>query len=228
VIPIIHSSKREEWLAARDSMFCASEIAQLLCEGYAKTEAERAAQRQVCITAKALRERFPQEESMDTASKLEPFVLGMARDLWWPDLPELGASSLVLDGWLYQDGRLACLGATPDALVVGGGDHPLAVVDCKISATKAQEDIKPKKDGSPSEASFANGCPIYYAIQLQSQMAVTGAQEGWLVVLHHQYPPGLKLRRYHVPRHPLLIERIRREVASSWTEVEAIREGRSV
>jgi uncharacterized protein (DUF2267 family) len=200
-------------------MFCASEIAQLLCEGYAKTEAERAAQRQVCITAKALRERFPQEESMDLASRLEPSVLQMAREDWWPELRN--------DGWLYQDARLSVLGATPDA-VIGDHEAPFAVVDCKISATKAQEDIKPKKDGSPSEASFANGCPLHYSLQLQSQMAVTGAREGWLVVLHTQYPPGMRLRRYKVERHPLVIERIRREVGTAWTEVQAIREGRAV
>lgn len=216
--PIIHSSDRENWLSARDNMFCASEIAHLLCEGYAKTEAEKASQRSVCITAKALRERFPQEESLQLAGQLEVFALGLARDLWWP--------TLIMDGWLCQDATLPVLGATPDARVVGEGGTTLAVVDCKISSTKAQEDIKPKKDGSPSEASFANGCPIYYAIQLQSQMAVTGAAEGWLVVLHTAYPPGLKFRRYHVPRHEGVIARIRREVHSSWREVESIRTGK--
>lgn len=215
---IIHSSDREAWLAARDDMFCASEIAQLLGEGYAKTEAEKAGQRGVCITAKALRERFPQEESLQIAGKLESFALGLARELWWP--------TLTLDGWLYQDASQASLGATPDARVIGECDTTLAVVDCKISSTKAQEDIKPKKDGSPSEAAFANGCPLYYAIQLQSQMAVTGAAEGWLVVLHTAYPPGLKLRRYHVPRHEGVIARIRREVHSGWLEVESIRTGK--
>lgn len=216
--PIIHSADRENWLAARDDMFCASEIAQLLCEGYAKTEAERAAQRGVAITAKALRERFPQEESLQLAGQLEEFALGLAKELWWP--------TLTLDGWLYQDATQASLGATPDARVPGEGGTTLAVVDCKISSTKAQEDIKPKKDGSPSEAAFANGCPIYYSIQLLSQMAVTGAAEGWLVVLHTAYPPGLKLRRYHVARHDGVIARIRREVHSAWHEVESIRTGK--
>lgn len=229
--PIIHSSQRDAWLAARDDMWCASEIAMLLNEGYAKNEAERAAQRGVAITAKALRERFPEEESLQLAGKLETFALGLARDLWWPNLR--------MDGYLYQDATLPVLGATPDAVIpdesplaLGDGAEPvwegppLAVVDCKISSTKAQEDIKPKKDGTPSEAAFANGCPLYYAVQLLSQMAVTGAAEGWLVVLHTSYPPGLKLRRYHVARHEGVIARIRREVASAWLEVEAIRAGK--
>lgn len=217
---LIHSSNRESWLAARDDMFCASEIARLLCEGYAKSEQERANQRSVMITEKALRSRLEPDEHMETANQLESAVLQMAGAKWWP-------GQLDLDGWLYQSSELSMFGATPDACIMVDGKHS-AVIDLKISASRAQEDCKPKKDGSPSEASYANGCPIYYQIQLQAQMAVTGASEGWLVVLHLQYPPGMKLRRYHVQRHEGVIARIRREVQSAWSDVIAIREGRHV
>jgi hypothetical protein len=217
--PIIHSSKREDLLNARDGYFCASEIAQLLNEGYAKTETERAAQRGVCITAKALRERFePDEElgeTMEIASWMEPLVLERARLKWWPE------ADFRLDGWLRQDQACARHAATPDA-IVWNGEQALEVVDCKVSATQAQEDCKPG-----SAAAFASGAPLYLALQLQSQMAVTGAQVGWNVVLHRG-GRSLKLRRYRVDRHPAAIARIYREVTSAWSEVESIREGRNV
>jgi hypothetical protein len=198
-------------------MFCASEIAQLLCEGYAKTEAEKAGQRGVCITAKALRERFEPEdelaETMEIASWMEPHVLEQARLKWWPE------ADFRLDGWLRQDPTCARHGATPDA-IIWNGDQAIEVVDCKVSATQAQDDCKPG-----STAAFAAGSPLYLALQLQSQMAVTGAQVGWNVVLHRG-GRSLKLRRYRVERHPLVIARIYREVQSAWAEVEALRGGK--
>jgi predicted phage-related endonuclease len=212
---LVHSSDRDAWLAARRELITGSDVARLLCEGYAKTEAEKAGQRGQLIMEKAgLAEEWEGDERTELAGMLEEAVIGIARKRFGWDIRPHGA--LVVDSVCTR------LGATPDSIVKSPwGD---ATVNVKISSAQPPEDCKPRKDGSPSTAAYANGVPLYYQLQLQAEMAVLGLQHSALLVLHHGN--GLKLRSYYVARHEGVIARIRREVDKVWREIEALREGR--
>jgi hypothetical protein len=212
----IHSSDRDAWLAARRELITASDVARLLCEGYAKTDKEREQQRAQLIMEKAgLADEWKGDERTELAGLLEDAVIGVAaKRFGWKLEPY---------GLLKVDSVCKRLGGTPDAILIGPfGD---LVVNVKISSASPPEDIKPtRKDGTPSEAAYLHGPPLYYQLQLQAEMAVTGMQHSGLLVLHHGR--GLKLRGYYVPRHEQVIARIRREVDLAWTEVEALRAGK--
>ena len=79
--------------------------------------------------------------------------------------------------------------------------------------------------GEPSGAMFANGIPIYYQLQLQAQMAVTGTRHAALLVLHHADSVGLKLRAYYMPRHDPVVQRIRSEAIRFVADLEKLKAG---
>lgn len=126
-------------------------------------------------------------------------------------------------GLLIEDPVCPQLAATPDFLM----DTPWgsAVVQTKGTTSQAQEDTKAKKNGQPSEATYANGIPFYYQLQIQAELAVTGLQWGALLVLHAA--SGMfKLRSYPVRRHDLVIARLRAEAPKVIAEAEALKAGR--
>jgi hypothetical protein len=212
----VHQSDREAWLEARKPLITASDCAMLLCENYEKNEANRPAQRGKVIMAKAgLSDPWEGNETTDIASRLEIPVIDMARDILDIDI--------VPHGWLDVDAVEPRLGATSDAMWrIGDGSIP---VNVKVSSCTPPELCKPRKDGSPSEAAFANGIPMYYRVQLQAEMAVHNASHAGLLVLHHDQA-NLRLRLYIEPRHDGVIARIRHEVARAWLEIEALRNGK--
>lgn len=131
---------------------------------------------------------------------------------------------LVLCGELLVDSQCTDLGCTPDYLM----DTPwgLAVVQVKATTSKAQEDVNPVlKDGSPSTAAYAFGPPLDYQLQVQTEMAVTGARLGCLLVGHFG-PPGFKVRAYPILRSEIAIARIRAEARVFMRDVRTIREGK--
>jgi predicted phage-related endonuclease len=211
----IHQDQRTEWLAARQEAFGASDVARLLGEGYAKTELERAQQRGRLIMEKAgLADQFEGNETTEIGALLEMPLLDIARKRYGLTIEPCGL-------WTTHP-SIAHLGCTPDAFIVTSvGKFP---VNCKVTSAAAQEDCKPKKDGSASGAAYAAGIPIYHAIQLNAEMMVTGADHAGLLVLHAN--AGLKLRLYVQPRHSGLSDRIRAEVERGWADVEALRAGK--
>lgn len=210
-----HQDDRAAWLAARQEAFGASDVSRLLGEGYAKNEAERASQRGLVIMEKAgLAEQFEGNETTEMGTLLELPLLDIAAK-------RLGLTIEPCGIWTLHP-EIARLGATPDAFIVtSAGKLP---VNVKVTSAAAQEDCKPKKDGTLSGAAYAAGIPLYHAIQLNAEMMVVGAQHAGLLVLHAN--AGLKLRLYMQPRHSGLSDRIRAEVERGWVEVEALRAGK--
>jgi predicted phage-related endonuclease len=220
---VIHQSDRETWLAARNELITASDVASLLGENYAKNDAERVQQRSRIIMQKAgLAEGWEGNETTELASELEESVIAIARKRFGIDIRATGV--------LQRDDVEPRLGATTDSvwqiesLLLEEGAW-FCPVNVKVSSCAPPEECKSRKDGTPSQAAFANGVPLYYQLQLQAEMAVTGAHHGCLLVLHHDQA-NLRLRMYSVPRHDGVIARIRSEVAKAWVEIEALRAGK--
>lgn len=213
-----------EWHAARRELFGASEVADLLRAGYIdtklhRTDAEQATaretQRSLVIQRKVgVAEDWPGNETTDVGNDFEPGFINHARRRW--------GMVLVPYGELLIDSECRRLGCTPDFYT----DTPWgrALVQCKMTTSQAQEDCKTKKDGSPSEATYASGPPTRYLIQKQGELAVTALGWNALLVMHCA-GGAFKGRLYPVQRHEGLIRRIRDEVARAWLEVEALRRG---
>lgn len=210
-----HQDDRQAWLAARQEAFGASDVARLLGEGYAKSEADRAAQRGLVIMEKAgLAEQFEGNETTEMGTLLELPLLDIASK-------RLGLKIEPCGTWMLHP-TIPRLGATPDAFIVtSAGKMPINV---KVTSAAAQEDCKPKKDGTPSGAAYAGGAPLYHRIQIMAEAMVVGSEHAGLLVLHAN--AGLKLRLYIQPRHSGLCDRIRAEVERGWVDVEALRAGK--
>lgn len=216
----VHQSDRERWKEARRPLITASDVANLLCESYAKTEAERAQQRDQLIMRKAeLADDWEGNENTELASELEIPVIHAAAKRW--------GISISPHGWLDVDCECKRLGATSDAIWYPRSDGVggFIPVNVKVSSCKPHEDCKPLKSGEPSTAAFAAGIPLYYRLQLQAEMAVHGTQHAGLLVLH--YDRSLKLRMYIQSRHEAVIARIRSEVDRAWDDIEKLKAGKA-
>lgn len=221
--PIMHGTP--EWIAARREFIGGSEIADIMLQGYIDTklhktaaaqEAARVTARHQVIMRKAgLAEEWTGNETSHVGSDFEPGFVNLARRKWGWELKTWG--SLVYD---KLQPRLAC---TPDFYV----DSPWGrgLVQCKMSTASAAEDCKPKKDGSPSEATYADGPPLRYVLQCQAEMACTGLGWATLLVLHAANGQ-FKLAPYCLRRHDGVVLAIRRAVATAWVQVELMRSGR--
>lgn len=211
----IHQDDRAAWLAARMDAFGASDIPRLLCEGYAKNDAERAAQRGQLLMEKAgLAESFEGNETTELGTLLELPLLDIASKRFGLRIEPCGL-------WTLNTG-ISRLGCTPDAFIVtSAGKFP---VNVKVTSAAPMDECKPKKDGSPSGAAYADGIPLYHRIQLLAEMMVMEAQHAGLLVLHAS--AGLKMRLYIQPRHDGLCSRIAAEVERGWADVESLRMGR--
>jgi hypothetical protein len=101
----------------------------------------------------------------------------------------------------------------------------LTVVQTKDTTAAAQEDCRPRRDGSPSEAAYASGPPLYYTLQVQAELACMGLEWGALLVLHAAQG-AKKLRAYPVRRHDGAIKRIRDEAVLTMLDVERLKQGK--
>lgn len=200
------------WHETRWSLLTASDVPYALCEGWAKTEAERAQQRAVLRTNKLLRqEEAERPEHLAVAQCMEAGVLEYLR---------------VVLGWRVERSQELCLdthcqllGATVDAVrtLDDGSEED---VEIKVSAAAAPEDCR-----EGGNATWALGCPAWFRLQNLAQMAVSGRPRGQIVVLHHADRHGLKIRITENARSELLIQRIRETTVSFWSEVERLRNG---
>ena len=206
----ISSDNREAWLAARKQYVCGSEVAAMLGESpYA--DATRGS---VVMEKAGLADPFVGTEQTKLGNYLEPAVAEFVRREWgWV---------LIRCGELIRDAESECLAATPDYLVLT--PWGIGSVQIKCTVAMAQEDCKPRKDGQPSTAAYANGAPLHHQLQQQAELACLGLEWSTLLVLHAA-GPGMKVRAYSTRRHEGVIARIRGEAAALMAEVKALREG---
>lgn len=206
----ISSDNREAWLAARKQYVCGSEVAAMLVESpYA--DATRGS---VVMEKCGLADPFIGTEQTKLGNYLEPAVAEFATREWgW---------ILIRCGELIADSECPYLAATPDYLVLT--PWGVASVQIKCTVAMAQEDCKPRKNGEPSTASYAQGAPLHHQLQQQAELACLGLEWSTLLVLHAA-GAGMKVRSYPVRRHEGVIARIRSEAAALMGEVKAVLEG---
>jgi predicted phage-related endonuclease len=199
---------RELWLERRTHYVTASDVAALLGENKHKTREK------LMLEKRGLLAGFQGNEYTELASEFEEPLFKVARRRYgWA----LFANGLEL----HVDKECSRLAATPDAMMAT--PWGLAVVQTKWSTCQAQKDISPiTKKGKPSEATYLNGPPLNYQLQVQAEMACTGAEHAVLLVMHTCPPKGLTLVPYYVPRHVGAISRIRREINLFWNEIEGL------
>jgi predicted phage-related endonuclease len=192
---LIHQSDREKWLEARKGFVTASNAAVVLGKSKYKTREQLLME----YAGLAYPDFDPSSESTHIGLAMESATMDLARNLWgWP---------LEDDGWLTPDPAGSPLAATPDCIMHTPWGS--AVVNLKVTTAQAMEDCKPLKNGQPSTARFAQGCPIDYALQLQCEMACTGMQ--WAAILAIHCNVGFKMRAYPVRRNDIVIAMLRRE-----------------
>jgi hypothetical protein len=213
---VVHQSDdRDGWLTARRELITASDVSRLLCVGWAKSEQDAKQQRSQLVMEKAgLAEGFSGSETTDIGTELELPLLQIAGK----------RMGLTIEpcGMLMRHPTIERLGATPDAFIVTRyGKFP---VNAKVTSAQPPEQCKPRRDGKPSEAAYANGLPLYHRVQSIAEAMVCGSSHGMMCVLHCS--GGLTLRMYCQPRHPQLEARIEREIVAAWGEIESLREGR--
>jgi len=109
----------------------------------------------------------------------------------------------------YDDDECHRLGATPDYFLVrGGGEYPAEIKNASWGSFKDHWLIH---DDGFTEA------PLRFQLQVQTQLACTGAQGGLLIALIS----GDRIVRCEVPRHEEAIAEIRRRVTDFWSSIEA-------
>ena len=205
---IADSSDRPTWLAARQNYVGSSDVAAMLGESKYMDRA------QLIMLKAGLAEPFQGNETTRHGMYMEPYFIGAAR----------GEFGWVLEpyGLLVEDRECPALAATPD--FVARTPWGLALVQTKFVTSQAQEDVKPRRDGKPSEAAFANGAPLYYQLQQQAELACTGLEWNALLVLHAA-GAGFKLRSYLTRRHAGVVSRLRAEATRLMADVEALKAG---
>lgn len=143
------------------------------------------------------------DERVQAGFFLEPSIAAWANHKWGWDL-------------------IKSPGYTPHPRIAGMG----ASLDYVSASTGAPVDIK-NIDGlifrDPEHGWFFDGefivdAPVHYVIQMQAQMACTGARDAWLVPM----VAGNHLFRFHIERHDALIARLESEVERFW---QSIRDG---
>jgi predicted phage-related endonuclease len=108
----------------------------------------------------------------------------------------------------FMDDECVGLGATPDYFLVRGeSEFPAEIKNASWGAFKDKWTIH--EDGY-SEA------PLPFQLQLQTQLACTGAAAGLLIAL----VSGDRIVRCEIPRHDEAIAEIRRRVRAFWDSIE--------
>lgn len=121
---------------------------------------------------------------------------------------ELYDYKLVEAGAYYTDDECPGLGCTPDYFLVReGGEFPAEVKNASWGAFKDHWIIHPDGFTEP---------PLRFSLQVQVQLACTGAAAGLLIALIS----GDRIVRCEIPRHDEAISEIRRRVAAFWNSIE--------
>ena len=122
---------------------------------------------------------------------------------------ELYGYALTKADAYYTDDECPGLGATPDYFLVRqGGEFPAEVKNASWGAFK--DDWIIHEDGFTEP-------PLRFQLQVQTQLACTGAVAGLLIALIS----GDRIVRCEIPRHDEAIAEIRRRVRAFWDSIEA-------
>lgn len=145
-------------------------------------------------------EEFETERTL-AGQFLEPAIAAWANHKWQWDL-------------------VKSVGYTPHPSVPGMG----ASLDYVVQSTGEPVDIKNVdglifKDEWIADGDFVHEAPLHLTLQIQAQIACSGASAGWLVAC----VAGNRLYRHRIERHDGVIARLETEVAEFWA---SIREGR--
>ena len=207
---VADSRDRKSWLSARMDYVCSSECSAML--GESRGTLDRA---HLVMLKAGLAEPWAGNETTRIGRHMEPFFVEAAKDLLGWKLEPFG--------YLVRDPVCHYLAATPDFL--SHTPWGLALVQTKVTTARAQEDCRPRKDGSPSDATYASGPPIYFVIQQQAELACMALEWSALLVLHAA-AGGLKLRAYATRAHHGVIARIRAEAPKVMADANALKAGR--
>jgi putative phage-type endonuclease len=153
-----------KWHEVRTASLGASEVAAVL--GLSEWQTPLS----VYMTKMGVRNQIPENLSY-FGHKLEPVIAQWIRDKH----PEVGE---VSDGFSARSVEFPWLTSTPDRLTfdpVTGGPVP---IELKTSSAFSRE-------------KWADGVPLVYQVQVQTQMLVIGAAYAWLAVLHGGNEPEL-------------------------------------
>lgn len=205
---VADSRDRDAWLAARKNYVCSSECAAML--GESKYQ-DRAA---LVMLKAGLAEPFLGNETTRHGLYMEPYFIGAAKGEFGWELEPFGK--------LVEDAECSALAATPDFIMTT--PYGRALVQTKFVTSQAHEDVRPRKDGKPSEAAFAGGAPLYYQLQQQAELACTGLEWSSLLVLHAA-GAGFKLRSYVTRRHEAVIARLRAEAPKVLADAMTLKAG---
>lgn len=197
-----HSSDRQAWLAERRRYLTSSDVAAVM--GHSKF----ATRGTVVLDKLGLADEWEGSEQTDLGLDLEPAIAAAAKRRWGWDMRHHGE--------LIADAHCPDLAATPDYVM--STPWGMAAVQIKLTTCRAQEDIKPKKGGEPSDAAYANGAPLYHQLQQLAELACLGYEWSTLLVLH-ACAPSFKLRCYPLRRRENIITMIRAEATKLMTEV---------
>lgn len=190
---------KDHWHALRHTRIGASEVAALFGCGY-QTHFE------------LWHEKRGDLEHPDYSDN-ERIVLGRCLEAGIAD-----AASVLYDYELrkcadyYTDDECPGLGCTPDFFLVReGGEFPAEVKNASWGAY--QDGWIVHEDGFTEP-------PLRFSLQVQTQLACTGAAAGLLIALIS----GDRLVRCEIPRHDQAIAEIRTRVADFWKSIEENRE----
>lgn len=189
--------EKDAWRAARRVILTASDVGAVLGENKYRTR------EQVRMEKAGLAEEFDGNERTDAALDMEPWIAQRARKMFgW---------NLIPHGQLIVDKECPLLGATPDYVC----ETPWGWVNVQIKATS----VKPYE----TVKSYGFQPPMNFQLQTQAELACLGWLHSELLVFHTS---EMLLRRYPMPRHPMVIARIRREALIFMAEVNALKAGK--
>lgn len=176
-----------EWHAARQEGIGASDVAAIL--GLSPWQTPLGVYR----TKMGVPNEIPEDLAWH-GHNMEPIIAKWIED----KCPEVGMLTSV--GMSARSTEWQWLTASPDRLVLES--HPLIPVELKTSSAFSKE-------------SWADGVPLYYAAQVQTQLAVLGAPFGWLAVNHGGPTYGL----YRIERdEEFIIEHLVPKTRAFWEE----------
>ena len=192
-----HAIENEtHWHQLRESRIGASEVAALFGCGY-QTPFELWHEKRGDLA----HPDYTDNERIVLGRCLEEGIAKAASSLF--DYPLIKASAY------YTDDECNGLGCTPDYFLAReAGEFPAEVKNASWGSFK--DDWIVHEDG------FAEP-PLRFQLQVQTQLACTGAGVGLLIALIS----GDRLVRCEMPRHDTAIAEIRRRVTEFWTSIEA-------
>ena len=168
----------DQWHEARQQGIGASEVSAIL--GLSPWQTPLG----VYMAKKGIRNEIPENLAFFGHALEEPIAQWITQKR-----PEVGQ---VQNGFSARSIEWPWLTATPDRVVGSLISDPRLTDERELMvAGMGFAPIEIKTSSAYSKESWADGVPLYYATQVQTQLAVLGAPFGWLAVLHGGNSPEL-------------------------------------